>query len=253
MAAARKPARIFDIRLNTPPGITGRAYTTTTNPGRTSAEAAHGVTYARMSQIRTTGLILAGGRSRRMGGRDKAFAPLAGRPLIAHVIERLAPQVDGLAISSNASAECFREFGLPVIADALTGFQGPLAGAHAGLVAYPGDYVVTVAVDLPFLPHTLVARLKENLAPPDCAYAQSGVTHMPAILWPPGLAQELKRFLERGNRSLREWLAGHGRPVVFLPGADDDVGCNINTPEDLARVETLFATRARGDIRSSSG
>jgi molybdenum cofactor guanylyltransferase len=112
---------------------------------------------------RTVGLILAGGRSRRMQGRDKALLAVHGETLLAHAIRRLRPQVDTLVLNSNAAPDSLAEYGLPVIPDLLPGFLGPLAGIHAGLMQYPEDYLVTVAVDLPFLPPDLVTRLRSGL------------------------------------------------------------------------------------------
>ncbi len=185
----------------------------------------------------TTGLILAGGRSTRFGGRDKAFIPLGGKPLLAHVIARLAPQVDRLVINSNAPPERFHEFGLPVIPDRLSGYLGPLAGIHAGLVAWPEDRLLAVAVDLPFLPGNLVEKLRAGWSGDRCRYAGDGARHALAVLCPPGTASPVEAFLQAGNHSLREWLARHGEPAVFEPDNDADITFNINTPADLARAE----------------
>lgn len=198
-----------------------------------------------MSAARLIGLILAGGRSTRMGGRDKAFAVLAGRPLIAHVVARLAPQVDALIVNSNAEAAPFRELGLSVVPDVLSGFRGPLAGMHAGLVAFPHDYLMTAPVDVPFLPRNLVQRLRPHVAPGRCAYASDGEHHTLAILWPPGEAEAVEAALLAGRASLREWLAAHGVAVIVPPDADSDITLNINTPADLERAERFLAPAAR--------
>jgi molybdopterin-guanine dinucleotide biosynthesis protein A len=190
---------------------------------------------------RTIGLILAGGRARRMGGRDKTFVTLAGRPLLAHVIARLAPQVDALAVNSNADPRQFADFGLPVLPDVLGGFRGPLAGVHAGLLAYPDARLVTVAVDLPFLPTDLVARLAAGWDGRRCRYARQDGRHALALLWPPGLAPALAEYLAAGHASLRGWLAEHGEAVEFVPGAAADLALNLNTPEELAAAERRLA------------
>jgi molybdenum cofactor guanylyltransferase len=183
------------------------------------------------------GLILAGGRSRRMQGQDKTLLAVQGETLLAHVIRRLRPQVDALALNSNAAPETFAAYGLPVIPDRLPGFLGPLAGIHAGLMQYPEDYLVTVAVDLPFLPPELVTRLRAGLESKSCAYASDAERHSLALLWRPGTAALVEDYLQRGGRSLKDFLADHGQPVRFDRPQDRGLFCNINTPEDLARAE----------------
>ncbi len=192
----------------------------------------------------TIGLILAGGLSRRMG-TDKAFVTLAGRPLLAHVVERLAPQVDRVVISSNAPPARFAAFGLPVLADILGGHRGPLAGVHAALTTFPDAGVVSVAVDLPLLPRDLVARLAAGWDRVHCRYAAFDRGHALAMLWPPGQATALGDFLAQGHFSVSAWIGRHGEPVLLPPSADADVGFNINTPTDLARAEALVAQQAR--------
>jgi len=186
---------------------------------------------------RTIGLILAGGRSRRMQRRDKALLTVHGETLLAHAIRRLRPQVDALALNSNAAPDSLAEYGLPVISDLLPGFLGPLAGIHAGLMQYPEDYLVTVAVDLPFLPPDLVTRLRSGLESKSCAYASDAERHALALLWRPGTAALVEDYLQRGERSLKDFLAVHGQPVRFDRPQDRGLFCNINTPEDLARAE----------------
>lgn len=193
----------------------------------------------------TVGLILAGGRSTRMGGNDKSLAVLAGRPLLTHLIERLGPQVDRLALSSNADPAQFAAFSLPVIADVLTGFQGPVAGIHAGLARYPDDFVVAVAVDLPLLPTDLVGRLHAALDASECAYASDGKHHALAILFRPGMAEVVHAYLMRGGRNLKDLLGTHGVPVVFDRPGDRGLFMNLNTPEALARAEQEMASGGR--------
>lgn len=197
-----------------------------------------------MDTLPTIGLILAGGRSRRMG-TDKAFAPLAGQPLLAHVIERLAPQVNELVISSNAPGANFAAFGTPVLPDVLDGFHGPLAGVHAALARFPEAAVVSVAVDLPLLPRDLVARLKAGWDGTRCRYAVCGDRHALAILWPPGFADALWSCLVQGRRGVSDWLEHHGEPVPVPPGDDADLRLNINTPAELAQAEGLVAHQGR--------
>ncbi|MEK6551780.1 MAG: molybdenum cofactor guanylyltransferase MobA [Pseudomonadota bacterium] len=186
---------------------------------------------------KTVAVILAGGRSSRLGGADKALQPLAGRSLLAHVIERLTPQVEQLALNSNADPERFRTFGLPVIADVFGDYRGPLAGVHAGLLAFPAARVLTVAVDLPFLPHDLVARLARDWDGQRCRYAACQGQHRLAILWPPGTAGKVGDWLNSGQASVHGFLAAHGEPVAF-PAADcAALDLNLNTPEAFRDAE----------------
>lgn len=192
-----------------------------------------------MTSTPLVGLILAGGRSQRLGGRDKALLELRGQTLLARAIARLAPQVNVLAINSNVPAAAFVTYGLPVIADRKPGYLGPLAGIHAGLKTWPDRRLVTVAVDLPFLPADLVSRLERGTG--NCRYASNGTQHALALLWEPGQADAVEQFLDRGGRSLYDWLSAHGHAVCFDAHADSELFFNINTPEDLQRAEQLAA------------
>ncbi len=192
---------------------------------------------------RTIGLVLAGGRATRFGGCDKALLTLGGRTLLARAISALAPQVDTLALSSNAPPERYADYGLPVLPDMLGGFRGPLAGVHAALFRFPDDYVLSVAVDLPFLPHDLVSRLRADGDNRRCRYAMCEGRHALAILWPPRCASTLEHFLMTGSHSVAKWLEIHGEPVPFLPGHEADMCFNVNTPADLDRAEARLATK----------
>lgn len=172
-----------------------------------------------------------------MHGRDKALLVMHGQTLLTHVIHRLLPQVDALALNSNAAPDIFNAYGLTVIPDRLPGFLGPLAGIHAGLAHYPHDPVLTVAVDLPFLPFDLVARLRAGLMTKSCSYASDDKRHALALLWRPGMAAEVREYLERGGRSLKDFLAEHGQAVRFDQPRDRGLFYNINTPEDLTRAQ----------------
>ncbi len=217
-----------------------------------------------MATVPIRGLVLAGGRSRRFGGVDKAFIELGGTPLWQHALARLAPQVDTIAMSSNDQTgrltACMQAFAgsvryrtrdarpsrIPIIPDLIAGSLGPLAGIHAGLSAWPECYVVTVAVDLPFMPPNLVERLSTGADRGRCAYASDGKQHALALLWPPGSASALAGFLEHGGRSVGDWLAEHGDPVWFTTPGDTDLFFNINTPADLAVAERRLQERGHG-------
>ena len=188
-----------------------------------------------------------------MHGHDKALLAIHGQTLLVHAIRRLLPQVDGLALNSNAAPDTFSSYGLPVIPDHLPGFLGPLAGIHAGLAQYPHDQVLTVAVDIPFLPIDLAVRLRAGLGTKPCSYASDGKRHALAVLWQPGMAASVQEYLQSGKRSLKEFMAERGQAVHFDQPRDRGLFCNINTPEDLARAENdqelrliISATDERG-------
>lgn len=189
-----------------------------------------------MTTPHTTGLILAGGRSTRMG-EDKTWAMLNGKPLIEHIIHRLGPQVGRLVINSNGDPARFSKYKLPVIADTLTGSQGPLAGIHAGLAHDPDVFLVTVAVDIPLLPPDLVIRLQAGLGTARCAYPSNGRQHALALLWAPGALTLLEEYLASGERSIKQFLADHGAKVLFDRTGDEGLFHNINTPQDLIAAE----------------
>jgi molybdenum cofactor guanylyltransferase len=184
-----------------------------------------------------TGVVLAGGQGRRMGNVDKGFVELAGRPLVAHVIARLAPQVATLVINANRNEERYAAFGYPVVGDAIGGYVGPLAGLHAGLSAAKTAFVVTSPCDSPFLPDDLVARLAAafDSRPIDIAVARTFEQPHPvfALARRPLLAH-LAQFLEGGGRKIDAWYAS--LPIVEV-GFDDEADAfrNINTLDELAQ------------------
>lgn len=202
------------------------------------------------------GILLAGGKSSRMGGGDKCLRPLGGKPILARIIDRLSPQVVEIVINANGDPSRFAEFGLPVVPDSVAGFQGPLAGVLAGLqwvsANRPGvDHAVTIATDTPFFPVDLVQRFLES--PGDASgfrIAQSDVGLHPVIgLWPIGLSNDLESSLKRGERKVTSWTRDHGATPVFFPpidvgGQSIDPFFNINAPEDLATAEALLGEAA---------
>lgn len=195
------------------------------------------------------GVLLAGGLSRRMGGGDKCLLPLAGRPMLAHVIVRLAPQVGHLVINANGDPARFAAFGLPVVADTIAGFVGPLAGVLAGMRGTKARFVVAAATDTPFLPLDLVARLSalgEGRESRIVLAQSSGGLHPVYGLFPAALADDLEAALERGTRKVLDWTDRHDRLVAVFPdfavaGRRVDPFFNANSPGELAEAERIAA------------
>jgi molybdopterin-guanine dinucleotide biosynthesis protein A len=183
-----------------------------------------------------TGIVLAGGQGRRMGGVDKGWVELAGKPMIAHVLGRLAPQVGDVLINANQNLDRYAAFGVPVVPDAVGGFAGPLAGLHAGLTRATRSHVVTVPCDSPFLPSDLVDRLAAGL---EVANAQLAVAktfdqpHPVFCLVRRDVLPHLAAFLEAGGRKIDAWYA---TLAVVEVAFDDEADAfrNINTAEELA-------------------
>lgn len=186
-----------------------------------------------------TGIVLAGGLSRRMGGVDKGLQLLRGRPMIAGVLERLAPQVSEIIINANQNLEQYRAFGRPVVSDEIGGFAGPLAGLHAGFKTARYAYVVTVPCDSPFLPADLVARLFAALQErgADLAVAKTGDQPHPVFsLCRRSLLPHLTEFLESGGRKVDRWYASL-KVVEVLFDDEAEAFSNINTPDELKSFE----------------
>jgi molybdopterin-guanine dinucleotide biosynthesis protein A len=183
-----------------------------------------------------TGIVLAGGQGRRMGGVDKGLVDLDGRPLVAHVIARLAPQVGPLLINANQNRDGYAAFGFPVVADAVGGFAGPLAGLHAGMTRTSTPYVVSAPCDSPFLPADLVARLGSALAARDAQLAVARTFDQPHPVFSllrRDVLPHLAAFLEGGGRKIDLWYATLS---VVEVGFDDEAAAfrNINTRDELA-------------------
>lgn len=205
------------------------------------------------------GVVLAGGLSRRMGGGDKSLASLAGRPMIARVLETLAPQVTSTVINANGDHRRFADFGCKVIADSVPGFLGPLAGILTGMQwaiehAPQARFVVTVSADAPFIPGDLVAKLAAEAGGLNPVLARCGDDlHTVIGLWPVALARKLSEALRQGERKVRVWAEAQGALHVsfaptFVGAGGIDPFFNVNTPQDLAEAERIFA-----QLQTSSG
>lgn len=199
------------------------------------------------------GIILAGGLARRMGGGDKSLLMLGGRPVLAHVIERLRGQTPEIALNANGDPERFATYGLPVVPDSEPDFPGPLAGVLAGLDWAAGQgasHIVTVAADTPFFPLDLVTRLRKAqadaakpialAATPDPA---RGLLRHPTFgLWPVALRDDLRAALRDGTRKIVAWTDRHGAASAEFPATPYDPFFNLNRPEDMVQAEDILRT-----------
>jgi molybdopterin-guanine dinucleotide biosynthesis protein A len=185
-------------------------------------------------------LILAGGRSSRMGGGDKSLMSLHGRPLLSHVLDRIRPQASRLLINSNSDPLLFGDFGLPVRPDTLPDRPGPLAGILTGLfwaAEQDASHLVTVPCDTPFLPHDLVRRLKHDLCRSSAkiAIARDPTQSHPVIaLWPVNLVTQLAADLKAGTRSVYRWLKQFDICESEFAASHFS---NLNTPADILAAE----------------
>lgn len=193
---------------------------------------------------RITGVVLAGGLGRRMGNVDKGLQTMHGRPLVAWVADRLAPQVDELLINANRNEGDYAKLGYPVIRDELPGFAGPLAGLHTALTHAGNALVATVPCDSPFLPVDLVTRLAVALreARATIAIARAGGrTHPVFCLCRKIALPALEQAILREELRFERWVrAQHHVEVDF---DDDTAFANINTREDLSRLEVADQDR----------
>jgi molybdopterin-guanine dinucleotide biosynthesis protein A len=198
----------------------------------------------------TIGVILAGGLARRMGGADKMRIRIGGVAIVERVLTRLRPQCARLVLNANTDAARFAEVGVPVVADSVSDFPGPLAGILAGLDFAAAQtpavaWVVSAPSDCPFLPRDLVPRLhqarRDGEAMLACA-ASGGRQHPVVALWPVALREDLRRALtEEGARKVGEWSAHYKVGVSEWPVTPVDPFFNVNTPDDVAEAERLAA------------
>ena len=193
------------------------------------------------------GVILAGGRATRMGGGDKGLRQVGGQTLLAHVLDRLRPQVDRVVLNANGDPARFADFGLPVVADSLPDWPGPLAGVLAGMdwaAAQGAQAVVSVAADTPFFPRDLLARLQAAAGPSGLALAgtrEDGklYRHPTFGLWPVALRDDLRAALQGGLRKVVLWTDTHGAGTAEFATDPYDPFFNINTPDDIALAEAM--------------
>jgi molybdenum cofactor guanylyltransferase len=198
----------------------------------------------------TYGLVLAGGLARRMGGGDKGLIRIGRESILERALARLGPQCAGVVINANGEPTRFAPFGLPVVADDVEGFAGPLAGILAGLDwlaahAPAIGWLASVPGDCPFLPRDLVSRLHAARAPADVplACAKSGDWRHPVVgLWPVELRADLRHaVVTEGLRKIEVWTARHGVALAEWPAEPVDPFFNVNTPEDAAQAQRFAA------------
>lgn len=180
-----------------------------------------------------TGIILAGGQGRRMGGQDKGLVQLDGRPLYQHVLERLRPQVDIVMINANRNIDRYQLSGCRVVQDVFDGYPGPLAGIYSALVAIDGEWAAFCSCDTPAVPLNFVEKLAEQRGDAPAVWVRSQSRDHPTLaLIHRKMAAPLHAYLHAGERRLMHFLRDHGGHAVQL---DDDESAfrNINTPDDL--------------------
>jgi molybdenum cofactor guanylyltransferase len=198
----------------------------------------------------TYGLVLAGGLARRMGGGDKGLIRIGGATILERALARVGPQCAGVIINANGDLARFARFGLPVVADDVEGFAGPLAGILAGFDWLAANapataWLASVPGDCPFLPRDLVRRLHAARAAAGVplACAKSGDWRHPVVgLWPVDLRADLRRALvAEGLRKIEVWTARHGVALAEWPAEPVDPFFNVNTPEDAAQAQRFAA------------
>lgn len=198
-----------------------------------------------------TGLVLAGGRARRMGGDDKGLLQVAGRPMARWVADALAAQCDRVLVNANRNAERYRSItGQAVVADGVEGFAGPLAGMAAGLAACDTPLMVCAPCDSPLVAPDLVSRLRAALGTERAALAvaHDGSRMQPVFaLLRRELRPDLEAFLAGGGRKIDAWYAQHACALADFRDRES-MFLNVNTPEDRATLESRLATPARGDV-----
>lgn len=187
------------------------------------------------------GVILAGGQATRMGGGDKSLLPLGNSTILGHVIDRLEPQVAGLALNANGDPARLNHLKLPILRDSIPDFAGPLSGVLAGLdwaAENDATHIVTAAADTPFLPCDLVPQLLMHAQNGLCIAASPSGRQPTFGLWPVALRDDLRNALQDGVRKVVQWTQKHGAGTAEFP--DDDAFFNVNTPDDLQTAKDML-------------
>jgi molybdopterin-guanine dinucleotide biosynthesis protein A len=188
---------------------------------------------------KVTAVILAGGAGRRMDGQDKGLIPFRGRPLIAHVLEILAPQANKILINCNRNSDAYARFGYPLQQDNLPGGQGPLAGLLSALESVDSEYVLSVPCDTPFLPPRLVERMLDKLqqsGADTCTVDDGDRLHPVIMLVRRSTAPSLRAYLESGKRKVHDWFYSTRHCITDFSD-QPEAFININTPDQLQAAE----------------
>lgn len=192
-----------------------------------------------------TGLILAGGKGHRMGGRDKGLEQFAGRALVSHVLARLDDRVAALMISANRHLEAYRRLAEHVVSDTEEGFQGPLMGIYCGLCAADTPWVLVVPCDTPVLPDDLVERMAAGIGTRRIAVAHDGERLHPVVaLLESSLAGDLRDALATGERKVGRWYDRHAWTTVDFSDCPEAF-VNLNTEEDKRRLQARLSEESR--------
>jgi len=201
-----------------------------------------------ISPSQITAVILAGGMARRMGGVDKGLQLINGQPMVQHVLQRLQPQVGKVFINANRHLDEYQRLGLPVCADVVSDYAGPLAGIHAALMQTSTPYLLSVPCDSPLIPFDLVSRLSSALADhqADAAIVVTGDSnqrqrHPVFLLLKTELRRSLEQNLESGQRKVDDWLSSLN--CVDVSFDDEGAFMNLNTPEDIRAITEMTGSR----------
>ncbi|MFM8246313.1 MAG: molybdenum cofactor guanylyltransferase MobA [Burkholderiaceae bacterium] len=201
-----------------------------------------------ISPSQITAVILAGGMARRMGGVDKGLQLINGRPMVQHVLQRLQPQVGKVLINANRHLDEYQRLGLPLCADVVSDYAGPLAGIHAALMQTSTPYLLSVPCDSPLIPLDLVSRLSSALADhqADAAVVVTGdgnqrQRHPVFLLLKTELQHSLEQYLESGQRKVDDWLFSLN--CVDVSFDDEGAFMNLNTPEDIRVIIEMTGSR----------
>jgi molybdopterin-guanine dinucleotide biosynthesis protein A len=193
-----------------------------------------------------TGLILAGGLARRMGGVDKGLVPLAGKLMVEHVLGGLRPQVGRVLINANRNRQQYARYGCSVVSDTLEGYLGPLAGVLSALRVIDTDLLLTVPCDSPLVAPDLAPRMYQALVSrqADLAVAHDGQRQQPVfLLLKRGLAEDLGAYLDSGERKIDRWFARHRLAEANLSDRPDSF-INVNEPAEMERLEALLLSQS---------